>query len=438
MESVWIETYGCTLNHGDSDIIKGILEKAGYRVLQDGNLPGGREQSTPSPAFRDADIFILNTCAVKETTENKIIYRLSQLHAQGKKIVVAGCLGMGPNRERVARACPNAPIIMPDALSSIVEAVKCAKRGEKKIFEGGENKDLLPRIYTAPILRIPAQDGCMGNCSFCQTKIARPKLSSRSPTAIKRWVEMGVEQGAREVQVTGQDTGAYGLDIGSGLPELLREILEVEGDFRVRLGMVNPGHAKRFLPELLEIMGHPKFYRFLHVPVQTGSEKVRESMNRAHSVKDFEDVVSAAREKFPDATISTDIIVGYPTETEGDFEQSKKLLERVEPDIVNISKFSSRRGTEASRMKKIDTAEIKRRSTEMSRLVHALGETRNSGYLGKTGDVLITEMQKTPTGRMGNYKQVCIDSDVELGDWVKAKITDYNHGSLFGEPVQFE
>ncbi|MBD3390167.1 tRNA (N(6)-L-threonylcarbamoyladenosine(37)-C(2))-methylthiotransferase [Candidatus Micrarchaeota archaeon] len=435
METVWIETYGCTLNHGDSDIIEGILEEAGYRVLKDMGIPGGGGKSTNSSPLPDADIFILNTCAVKETTENKIIYRLSQLHGEGKKLVVAGCLGMGPNRKRVARACPNAPIIMPDALSSIVEAVECAKRGENKIFEGGENKGLLPRKYTAPILRIPAQDGCVGNCSFCQTKIARPRLSSRSPTTIKRWVEVGVEQGAREIQVTGQDTGAYGLDIGSGLPELLREMLEVEGDFRIRLGMVNPGHAKRFLPELLEIMEHPKFYRFLHVPVQTGSERVRESMNRAHSVKDFEEVVSAVREGFPDATISTDIIVGYPTETVEDFEQSKKLLERVEPDIVNISKFSSRRGTEASRMKKIDTAEIKGRSTEMSRLVHILGERRNSGYLGKTVDVLITEMQKTPTGRMGNYKQVCIDSDVKIGEWVKAKIIGYNHGSLFGEPV---
>ncbi|MFP3949583.1 MAG: tRNA (N(6)-L-threonylcarbamoyladenosine(37)-C(2))-methylthiotransferase [Candidatus Micrarchaeia archaeon] len=417
METVWIETYGCTLNHGDSDIMKGILEEAGYCL---------------SP---DANIIILNTCAVKETTENKIIYRISQLHKQGKKIVVAGCLGMNPNRERVATACPDAPIVMPDALSSIVEAVECAKREGMKIFEGGENKDLLPRLYTVPILRIPAQDGCVGNCSFCQTKIARPKLSSRSPTTIKRWVELGVEKGAKEIQVTGQDTGAYGLDIGSGLPELLRGILAVEGDFRVRLGMVNPGHAKRFLPELLEIMGHTKFYRFLHIPVQTGSERVRESMNRAHSVKDFENVVSAVRGKFPDATISTDIIVGYPTETEGDFDQSKKLLERVKPDIVNISKFSSRKGTEASRMKKIDTAEIKRRSTEMSRLVHLLGEKRNSGHLGKTEDVLITEMQKTPTGRMNNYKQVCINSDVKIGEWVKAKIVDCNHGSLFGELV---
>lgn len=417
MKRVFIETYGCTLNHADSDIMKGILEEAGYLL---------------SP---DSPIFILNTCAVKETTENKLIYRIGKLKAEGKKLVIAGCLGMEPNQKRVRETDPDAVIVLPDAVSQIVEAVECAERGEAKTFNGGRGKGTLPRIYTAPILRIGAQDGCVGNCYFCQTKIARPKLASIPVREIKRWAEEGVKRGAKEIQITGQDTGAYGMDIGSSLPEMLREVLSVEGDFRVRLGMLNPGHAKRMLPELLELLGNKKFYKFLHLPVQTGSEKVREEMNRVHPVADFEEVVREARAKFPDVTISTDIIVGYPTESEEDFGESKKLLERVEPDTVNISKFSSRRGTEASRLRKIDTLEVKRRTVEMSELVKKLGAKRNSRYLGRIEDVLITEMQKTPTGRMENYKQVCINPGVKIGEWVKAKIVDYNHGSLFGELI---
>lgn len=417
---VWIETYGCTLNHADSDIMEGLLGEAGYSLS------------------RDAPIFILNTCAVKEATENKTIFRILELKGQGKKIVIAGCLGMAPNEKRVREACPDAVIVLPDAVGSILEAVECAERGEARTFSGmqGKGKEMLPRIYTAPILRIAAQEGCVGNCYFCQTRIARPKLRSNPVREIKRWVEEGVNRGAKEVQVTGQDTGAYGLDIGSSLVEMLREVLSVEGDFMVRLGMINPGHAKRMLPELLELMGHPKFYKFLHLPVQCGSEKVREEMNRMHTVAEFEGVVAEVRKRFPEVCISTDIIVGYPTETAGDFGETLELVERVKPDIVNVSKYSSRRGTEASRLRKVPTQEVKRRSTELSALVRRISAEKNSLYLGREERVLVTEMQKTPTGRMGNYKQVCIlGGEAKLGEWIKVKIVDSNYGSLFGELI---
>ena len=415
MKEVTLETYGCTLNQADSDIIQGILEEAGFVLTE------------------DAPIFILNTCAVKETTENKLIFRMAKLHSEGKKLIVAGCLGMKPNQKRVWEAAPNAVIVLPDAVSKILEAIDAAERGEARVFSGGKDKGDLPRVYTAPILRIPAQDGCVGSCNFCQTKIARPKLKSLTLRQIKRWVEEGIKRGAKEIQITGQDTGAYGMDIGTDLPAMLREILSVEGDFMIRLGMINPAHAKRFLPELLKILENPKFYKFLHIPVQTGSETVREDMERLHTVADFEHVVEKLRENFPDLTLSTDIIVGYPTESVEDYEKTKELLMRISPDIVNISKYSSRRGTGASLMKKIPTQEVKRRSKELSEIVHELTKKRNSRYLGQEADVLITELQKTPTGRTRNYKQVCINSDLELGKWVRAKIVDNNHGSLFGE-----
>ncbi len=160
-------------------------------------------------------------------------------------------------------------------------------------------------------------------------------------------------------------------------------------------------------------------------------------MNRAHTVADFEFVVGKVREKFPDTVISTDIIVGYPSENKEDFEETKKLIKRVRPDIVNVSKYSSRRGTYASTLKKLKTEEIKRRSTEMSALVRRISAEKNSGYVGMEADVLITEMQKTPTGRMQNYKQVCIlgKKKVKLGEWARVKIKDSNYGSLFGELV---
>jgi threonylcarbamoyladenosine tRNA methylthiotransferase CDKAL1 len=415
--AVWLETYGCTLNQADSDIMTGVLQKCGYTLVP------------------DAEIFILNTCTVKEATENKIISRIIELKKNGKKIVVAGCLGI--NEERVRKADPNAVIVHPGAIARISEAVECAKRGEARKFSEIEGKAELPRIFTKPILRIPVQEGCVGNCHFCQTRIARPVLMSHSRQWVRSSVEKGVEMGAKEIQITGQDTGAYGLDIRSSLPELMREVLSVKGDFRVRLGMINPGHAKKFLPEIIEMLGNQKFYRFLHLPVQTGSEKVRAEMNRAHTVADFEFVVGKVREKFPDTAISTDIIAGYPTETKEDFERTKELLERVRPDTMNISKYSSRRGTYASTLKKLKTEEIKRRSKELSILAQKISGEKNAEYVGLEADVLVTEMQKTPTGRTQNYKQVCIlgKKKVRLGEFVRVKIVDSNYGSLFGELI---
>ncbi|MEM4272430.1 MAG: tRNA (N(6)-L-threonylcarbamoyladenosine(37)-C(2))-methylthiotransferase [Candidatus Bilamarchaeaceae archaeon] len=389
-KEVTIETYGCTLNQADSDIMAGILEKDGHSLAE------------------NAEIFILNTCTVKEATENKIISRIIELKKKGKRIVVAGCLGI--NEERVEKADPQAVIIHPGAIARICEAIECARNGEARRFREFAPKEGLPRRFTKPILRVPVQEGCAGNCHFCQTKLARPALFSYSRQWVRSWVEEGVRMGAKEIQITGQDTGAYGLDICSSLPELMGDVLSVEGDFRVRLGMINPAHAKRFLPEILKMLAHPKFYRFLHLPVQTGSEKVRREMNRAHTVADFECVVGKVRQKFPDAAISTDIIVGYPTESREDFEETKKLIERARPDIVNISKYSSRRGTYASTLPKVPTEEVKRRSAEMSALAKRISAERNSKYLGMEVDVLVTEMQKTPTGRMQNYKQVCIVS----------------------------
>jgi MiaB/RimO family radical SAM methylthiotransferase len=276
---------------------------------------------------------------------------------------------------------------------------------------------------------------------------------SYSPGWIRSWIEEGVKKGAKEIQLTGMDSGAYGLDMGTDLVALLKEVAKIKGDFRVRLGMINPGHAKKMLSGLLDIFEDKKFYKFFHLPVQTGSEKVREEMNRAHSVADFRRVVRAIRKRFPDACISTDIIVGYPTETEKDFQDTMELVKEIKPDIVNVSKFASRRGTKAAELREIPTDEVKGRSTELSALVREIGAEKNRKYEGKRMEVLITEKGKKKggngregtgnggretenwKGRADNYKQVCILGKARMGERMKAKITGSNCGSLFGKGI---
>ena len=233
------------------------------------------------------------------------------------------------------------------------------------------------------------------------------------------------------------DSGVYGIDIGSNLTNLMRCINAIDGSFRTRLGMINPQHAIKMMEQLLHELSGPRFYKFIHVPIQSGSEKVVREMGRMHTVADFENFVQHARKKIPDVTIATDVIAGYPTETEKDFEETKKLLERVRVDVVNISKFSARPGTRAKELRQLPTQTVKERSRILTKLVRKIGAEKNKQLIGKTFEVLVTEKQKSYTGRTRSYKQVVITKGkTKLGETVKVKITDANHGSLFGEKIK--
>ncbi len=442
MVRIYLETYGCTLNQSDSDVIKKTLEKAGHQIV-------------PSESF--SDVVVLNTCTVKGATENKIIERIKSLNKK-KPLVIAGCLSV--NEKLLKKIAPNSPIVGTSSISSISDAIEDALQGQGKIYKSREDKTNLDRSFSGPIIRIPICEGCTSNCYFCQTKLARPFLFSYAPKTIIRWIEDGLKQGAREVQLTAMDSGVYGLEISKtstsfrtehrsngldlkiGLVELLHYICEIDGKFFVRLGMINPYHAKRLGNFLADALMNDKMYKFLHLPVQTGSERVCKEMNRQHNVNDFIQVVEAMRKRIPEITIATDIIVGYPTEREKDFEETLQLVRRIKPDIVNISKFSPRDGTVAKNMKQLPTQVLAKRSRELTKLVKETSAKKNLELIGKTFEVIITEKQQKHylknmvesfTGRTRFYKQVVIRNfKGKLGDLVKVKIEDANHGSLFG------
>jgi len=421
MAKVYLETYGCTLNQADSDKIEAILRARGHGVAC---------SVSRVPCPDDADVIILNTCTVKGPTENKILERIRKLETGNRTLVICGC--MAANAEKLRRFT-NAPIVWPGAIARIGDAVEDALCGQATEYKAPESKEGLPSVITKPIMRLAIAEGCTGSCTFCQTKLARPLLRSMSPQGVLRRMADGVKAGAKEIQLTAMDTGAYGLDVGTGLPALLDCVNGMEGGFLVRLGMINPDHALRMEGGLLSALKGPRLYKFLHAPVQSGSENVCRDMGRRHTVADFEAVVRDFRKEIPDITIATDIIVGYPTEGEKDFGDTIALLSRVKPDVVNLSRFSPRPGTKAKALRPLDNREVKRRSAEAAALARGICAERNRALVGKTLDVLITERQRDFTGRTIGYKQVVVkDFHGALGDRVRVKITDANHGSLFG------
>jgi len=424
MAKVVIETYGCTLNQADSRIMGQILKENGYEV-EYGKYEG------------NADYLIVNTCTVKSPTENKIIYRLRKLKGLGKKLIVAGCLASA-DAQKVINIVPDASIITTSNVNKIADALKFIDNGKNVIIDSYNRVDKLQYGLenNSVIARIPISEGCLSNCSFCETKFARGPLNSFSEELILRAVKNAVEQGSKEIELTSQDIGAYGADRKTNIAELLKKVVEIEGSFKVRVGMLNPEHLHRYFDELLEAYKSEKVYKFFHLPVQSGSNKILRDMNRRYTVEDFESYVGEIRKKL-NASIATDIIVGYPTESDEDFEKSVELIKEIKPEVVNISKFGARPHAPASRLKQLSDKTIKERSIILSRIVREIGFNERNKHIGERRKVLITEKnRKSYTGRDNAYNEIAVLGQVSLGESVEVEITGNSAACFVGVPLK--
>jgi len=424
MAKVVIETYGCTLNQADSMIMGHILKENGYEV-EYGKYEG------------NADYLIVNTCTVKSPTENKIIYRLSKLKGLGKKLIVAGCLASA-DTQKVMNIVPDASIITTSNVNKIADVLKFIESGKNVIIDSYNRIDKLQYGLenSSVIARIPISEGCLSNCSFCETKFARGPLNSFSEELILRAVKNAVEQGSKEIELTSQDIGAYGADRKTNIAELLKKVVEIEGSFKVRVGMLNPEHLHKYFDELLEAYRSEKVYKFFHLPVQSGSNKILGDMNRRYTVEDFVSYVGEIRKKL-NASIATDIIVGYPTESDDDFEKSVELIKEIKPEVVNISKFGARPHAPASRLEQLSDKTIKDRSIILSRIVRELEFNERNKHIGERREVLITEKnRKSYTGRDNTYNEIAVLGQVSLGESVEVEITGNSAACFVGVPLK--
>jgi MiaB/RimO family radical SAM methylthiotransferase len=243
-------------------------------------------------------------------------------------------------------------------------------------------------------------------------------LRSYSIEDIVEKVKCDLASGAKEFWLTSQDMACYGRDLGTNLAALFRSVCAVDGDFRVRVGMMTPNFALEMLNELVEAFRCEKVFKFLHLPVQSGDDWVLKRMRRCYTVHDFTNVVSAFRAVFPEVTLATDIICGFPGETKKAFENTLRLISQVKPDIVNVSKFFARPGTAAAEMPNVvEQAEIKRRSSQAAKLAKQISLERNQRWTGWTGEILIDEKGKVPgswVGRNFAYKPVTVKSSSVL------------------------
>ena len=423
----YIETFGCTSNLGDS-------REASEAFMEAGHSPSGLEE---------ADLIIVNTCAVTEKTEKKILKRLNEL--QGKNLVVAGCLPAA--RSEVLEGLRPCRVIGILSRSSVLELIYGL--GEEDLSKALEKKDpdtaldkkdfgerahpIIPASQPGPTQNdlcgiINVAEGCRGRCSYCLVRKARGALASRDPEDIARSVQAMAREGIVEIQLSAQDATAYGHDIGSSLPDLINRVCEVPGRFMVRVGMMNPGLAREMLQELSEAFQSQKVYKFLHLPVQSGSDRVLEAMARGYTARDFREVIGGFRKAVPDISITTDIIVGFPGETEEDFSETCALIKEASPDKVNVTKFSRRPGTPAFDLYDMPDRIKKERSRKATRLWMDIASRRNRAYQGRILEALVTERGRDGTvkARSRNYLGLVIAGPWKLGSILDVMVESSN------------
>lgn len=425
---VYVETYGCALNKADTEVMLGILVKNGVEVAD---------------SIDDANIIIVNTCGVKLPTETKILRRLRELRNFSKPIIVAGCLPK-ISLEKIKKVLPDyAAILGPDSYEKLPEIIPRILNGQRGIISLDEDflpRLTLPSVKTHPTIGIvPISQGCLGNCSYCAIKLARGRLKSYHPEEIVEKVRQLLQEGCREIWLTAQDTAVYGIDIGYSLPELLREVENLPFKFKIRIGMMNPAYLKQIIDDLIKVFKSPKIYNFLHIPVQSGSNNILEKMNRNYTVEEFKALIEVLKNSFPKLTLSTDVIVGFPGETEEDFQETIKLLEEIQPDIINVSRFAVRPRTEAEKMNEVLPGwKIKERSRKVSKIVRKISLQRNFRWIGYVGEALISEkgVKGGFIARNFAYKPIVVYSEKNiLGTFAKIKVVDVKITYLVGEIV---
>jgi MiaB-like tRNA modifying enzyme len=323
----------------------------------------------------------------------------------------------------------------PDLIDRSADVVASALSGGRLVALSDSKTDKInvPKVRINPAVSIvEIASGCLSECTFCQTKLAKGDLHSYRVGDIVRQVRQDVADGCREVWLTSTDSGCYGLDMESDLAELLQACCQVDGDFKVRIGMLNPQYMPGMLERMVDVFAkNDKMFRFVHMPVQSGSESILRKMKRGHTARVFSDAVRAFRERMPDFTISTDIIVGFPGETEDDFEKTLDLLRETEPDVVNISRYSARPGTEAAHSKgRVKTEVAKDRSRRATALARRIAKKRNSEWQGWEGEIVVDELGKVAQGRNYAYKPVVLETPAELGSKIHVRVHDFSSFSL--------
>ena len=407
-DRVYIHTAGCTYNHGDSHKLRDILR--------------AHHVSTVDTLF-NATAVIVNTCTVIAKTQREMIKIFREVTKQEKKLYITGCMPV-VQREEILEICT--PVFI---TSNEIHSLH-AQIEHSCVFAQNPSQNNTIAI-------VQAAHGCLGTCQYCVTRLARGPLVSVPMHQICSEISTAISHGAVEIQLTAQDMSAYGMDKTghSELANLLHAITKIPGDFRVRVGMMNPKTLHPAAKEVAAAFSHKKIFSFAHIPIQAGTDHLLTAMDRGYTVSTFLDTIHLFQQAVPDLLIGTDVIVGFPGESETDIDALLSLFQTIKPYRLNVTRYSPRKGTPAYHLYDMPDRFKKERSRRIISAFHKMRSECNQLLIEREFEVYITEKQKKGSvmARTDSYHAIVIQSDevekemssstLSCGDHIRVKIT---------------
>jgi len=432
MAKLHLITYGCQMNEYDSERVAGLLKAQQYELTE---------------SEHDADLILLNTCAIREKAEDKVFSKLGELRAlkrarPGLMVGVMGCMAQ-LHKEAILKRAPVVDLVFGSpAIARVGELVERARR-VRPVLETGE----------APLVKITAKpdgasrlksfvtvmEGCEKHCTFCVVPVTRGRQRSHAPASVLDEIERLAAEGCREVTLLGQTVEMYGRDLDppTDLAALLAAVNDVDGIARIRFTTSNPfNFTSRLIGAIRDL---PKVCEYVHLPLQSGSNRVLEQMNRGYTRERYLDLIAELRDAVPGVALSTDLIVGFPGETEADFEATLEIVERLAYDNVFVFRYSPRPGTPAATMPdQVELAVKAERNCRLLAVADRAAAARSGRLAGQTMEVLVDGRAKKNAqelcGRTRCNRVVNFEADARgaAGDVVAIRITDVLPHSLRG------
>jgi tRNA-2-methylthio-N6-dimethylallyladenosine synthase len=432
-----VDTYGCQQNEADSEKLRGYLREMGCGFTQD--------------EFQ-ADIIVINTCAVREHAEMRVFGNVGALnHSKkarpGQIIAVCGCMVQQPHiAEKIKKSYPIVDLVFgPHELWRFPELLEKAMTGKKRVFatekSDGNLAEGIPQQRDGSVKAwLSIMYGCNNFCTYCIVPYVRGRERSRKPEDVVREARELIAAGYKDITLLGQNVNSYGKDLGLGVDfaDLIRMVDAIDGDYVLRFMTSHPKDASEKLFQAMAESRHCAHQ--LHLPVQSGNDRVLKAMNRSYTRQKYLDQVALARQYMPDLVLTTDIIVGFPGETDAEFEDTLRLVETVGYDAMFTFIYSPRVGTRAAEMPDPMSREDKQRNFDrLLETANAISAEKHAAYVGTVQEVLVDGPSREPgmlSARTMNGRLVHLPGGGELiGQFVKVKITDYTTWSLFGEKV---
>lgn len=428
---------GCAANFGDGEKIARVFSDE-YRVVFGMPKDAASDNGAETP-----QAFVLNVCTVKGNAGALKLLREAISTAPEARLFITGC---APKdfREEVAKITDKVVFTSLKELLAMDRHSPTGARDDAFILTSlrgaHATKQSTNTLRESPLVGIVnIEEGCLDACAYCSTRLVKGRLHSYPAADIVQQVKKLVSDGCVEIQLTGQDCGCYGFDTDTNLAELVQQILaEVPGNYKMRLGMGNPRHMLSYIDPLLECFKDERVYKFVHLPVQSGSDKILKAMNRKHSVADYV-ALAEAFNQIPLFTLSTDLIVGFPGETERDFQDTLEVLRKTRPTVCNITRFVARPNTPAYNMEGAVPDVVKHeRSATLAEAFQRIATENNAHWIGVTETVTIEKpgyRKGTYIARNAAYRPVAIESDSPLqpGERFTVTITAAEPFALIGK-----